>query len=326
MTQSLFLTNRDRNVAQFVLSILLLRSGQLEVLKISICGIILSNLLLMMGVGIFAGGYGRSEIHMNVSLAHTYSSLLLLILATFLIPTAYIMTTISSPAEPLSISRSVAITTLIFYTFVLLYALKTHRRIFTEDSVRSPLRKRVLTLPEKLGFLAGIDVRVLAADPEAAQDTTPQFSLPTSLVMLAILTTLVTFHTEFVSATLSAFMAAAGVSPHITGIVILPVLGNDIITVTAAAKDQMNISAAYTLGKCAQVGLAIFPLCVTIGWILDIPLTWDFDRMLVALLSMTLLLVHSVISKAKLHWLDYPIRRIGWVAPTKRIIGSMAFY
>src|SRR5690348_5600920 len=71
------MANMLRNVAQLILSILLLLSGKTEVLKTSIVGSLASNLLLMFGLGILAGTYKRSYVNFNQVIGSTFGSILL---------------------------------------------------------------------------------------------------------------------------------------------------------------------------------------------------------------------------------------------------------
>lgn len=85
---SLFNADDSSNVPQLVVSIFLLRSNQVAVLKTSLIGSILSNMLFMAGLAFFVGGWHRHEQYYNARIMHMLSSLLLLIITALMIPTA----------------------------------------------------------------------------------------------------------------------------------------------------------------------------------------------------------------------------------------------
>jgi Ca2+:H+ antiporter len=308
--------SRDRNAAQLILSILLLKSGQTDVLKISIIGSILSNLLLMMGLGVLAGTYNRSQLYFNIVQGQTQGSMLLMIAGSLLIAAVFVNT---YPAVDISVCYALAIILLVFYASVLLFVFKSHRLSLSEESPRVEVRRnRNTAIPSakiRLMFVqSGLAIMGSGAPlaAETAHNTTndkteengekPQLSPLMTIAALAVMTALVTFHTEFVSSGISNFMGAANVSPTFTGIVLLPFLSNDAITITAAAKGQLDVSFAYTFGKCAQIGLAIFPFCVVLGWIIGVPLIWDFGLSDVALLCTAVLIVHRIVASSRVVW------------------------
>jgi len=265
----------------------------------------------MLGLGIMAGTYNREVMHFSIFQSQTQGSMLLMVLGSLLIEAVFVKV---YPSADVAICYSLAIILLVFYGSVLLFVFKSHTAYLSEVSPRVPTRNsagrvpraKVMLARSALVMFAGAgpvaEPSVYDVDDGEEDDEIPQLSPLLTLAALVIMTTLVTFHTEFVSSVISDFMTMANVSPAFTGIVLLPFLSNDTITITAAAKDQIDISIAYTFGKCAQIGLAIFPFCVILGWIIGVELIWDFNLSEVALLCTTALLAQRIVSSGVVLW------------------------
>jgi Ca2+:H+ antiporter len=273
----------------------------------------------MLGLGIIAGGYNRVRMYFNTSFGQVSSSLLCIVIGSIVIPSAFSLTQGKDTFVP-SVSHALAIVLLFVYVCVLVFTLKTHRLVLSEESIRVPVRGQRLLPGQTLRSMANVGGlmtasvlgqagarRILDTDADGdLEDLTPQLGPGVTAAVLAVATALVTFHTEFVSSTVSGFLEGAGVSPTFTGIVLLPILGNDLITITAGYKDQMDISTAYTLGKCAQIALFIYPFCVLLGWIIRVELLWDFSLLEVSMLCTSIFLVNMVVGSGRVHWYVSP--------------------
>lgn len=129
------------NAVQLITSILLLKSRQLDILRASLLGSILTNLLMMTGLGFLLGGFRRIEQYFSAAVAQTISMLLLLAVVSLIIPTASHIMTDTTPGGILAQSRGTSVVILISYGLWLLFQLKTNRSMFREPAKPSLKRK-----------------------------------------------------------------------------------------------------------------------------------------------------------------------------------------
>ena len=126
------------NTVQLISSILLLKSRQLEVLQASLLGSMLSNLLLITGLGFFFGGRNRLEQYFNASVAQIISMLLLLAVISLVIPTASHSLTRAESNDLLAQSRGTSIIILFSYGLWLLFQFKTNTKMLLEPQKSAP--------------------------------------------------------------------------------------------------------------------------------------------------------------------------------------------
>ena len=305
---------------QLISSILLLKSQQLEVLQASLLGSILSNLLLMTGLGFFCGGCNRQEQYFNAAVAQTISMLLLLALISLVIPTASHLLTNANAKDILIQSRGTSIVILISYGLWLLFQLKTNVKIFDEPQapalkakvrLREPLEGAAKTKLAEIGgalTVWGIEAEKVSGsrdnDGSSSSHTllTPKLALPVAILTMAISSTLIAFNAQFATDSIQNLLTVAGLSPTFVGAILLPVISCDPTSIMNARKDQMNVSIALTLERCMQTSLMVVPLVILLAWTMDIPLTLQFDSFLVISLFVSINIVTYVVQEGKSNW------------------------
>lgn len=210
------------NAVQFITSIFLLRSRQYLVLQTSLIGAILSNSLLMQGLGYICGGYNRMEQFFNVKRARLIGSLLLIAVTSLVVPTVTAILVEMTQANVVKLSRAAAVILLVIYILYLLFQLKTHAQYFNEPSKKGiAMKKRKRFEPSRAlasvggasAATAGFRDRDLKPydgthdrpsyndkelDPdEDDEPEEPQLSTLVAMASLIINTTLLAFNTRF---------------------------------------------------------------------------------------------------------------------------------
>ena len=148
------------NAPELIIGIFALKNGLINVVKASLTGSIIGNLLLTLGVAMFAGGLRYPNQRFNVAAARLSMSLMFLAVSGLMIPALFHFT---SPAAYREISLQIAAILLIVYVLSLVYTLFTHRKIF---ETRQPAELEVVKTHSwkvALGYLAAATV-VLARD------------------------------------------------------------------------------------------------------------------------------------------------------------------
>lgn len=316
------------NAVELIVGIIALVQDQVLVVKTSLIGSMLSNLLLVMGMCFFFGGLNRVEQKFNVVVAQTASSLLALAIGSLIIPTAFAEKSTndgsngSSVAERESnlapLSRGTAVILLVVYACYLFFQLKTHIDIYNAPSEKTEKRK---TGKKDKGdasrgianiggaFAAstqGEQVKPNLAEQEEDEAETPQLHIYVAFATLAISTVLVALCAEFMVDSIDA--VSEHISKTFVGLILLPIVGNaaeHATAVTVAVKDKMDLAIGVAVGSSMQIALLVLPLMVILGWITGHnDMTLFFDTFQIAVLFISILLVNYLIMDGKSHWLE----------------------
>jgi Ca2+:H+ antiporter len=328
-------------------SIIALVKGQVVIVKTSLIGSILSNLLLVMGMSFFFGGFRRIEQFFNQTLATTAASMLALAIAGVIIPTAFDKFTATTNVPIAELSRGTAIILLVVYGCYLYFQLKTHSAMYAEESQKVPIKSRKQSI-QNVGGADGSAVVGAASHVEGGTDTTlrdqqepvadkqepdgQKLHLAVAVFTLAASTALVSICAEFMVDSISSITSGDnGISIVFVGLILLPIIGNaseHISAVTVACKDKMDLSIGIALGSSMQIALLIIPFIVILGWILgNDDMNLSFDGFQIVVLFVSVLLVNYLISDGKSNWLEgvllqslYLIIAVTYVAPIPPIL------
>jgi Ca2+:H+ antiporter len=294
--------------------VLLLKTRQIGILKASLLGGILQNLLIMTGLAFLIGGIGRQQQYFNKTVAQTMSMFLLLAVLSLLVPTLSSLLGDVSPQEILTQSRGTAIIIMLSYLLWLVFQLWTNQEVFTEPSQKVPRLpfgtvqsgqavRALATMGAGTGAATGgyVNSEVLVYEEE--EDETESLSPGFAVVIVCIFTTLLAFNTQFATDSLQSLTTRHGLTETFVGVVILPVLSNDIVVLKVASQDKMDKALKLTLERAIQMALMVVPLVVLIAWGLrfdDVGL--DFDRFSVASLFASVIIVSYVVQEGKSNW------------------------
>ncbi|KAI9822956.1 MAG: hypothetical protein M1826_000338 [Phylliscum demangeonii] len=279
----------------------------------------------------------RPKQHFNMVVAQTASSLLTLSVGSLVIPTAFRAWSSAGDVGIAPLSRGTAIILLVVYGCYLFFQLHSHADEFNKTSKKVEKRKK-----EKGSALKGM-VQVGATmacsvhghdlgvkwdqkhDDDDDHDGEPRLSVLTSVLVLAISTTLVALCAEYLVSSIGAITQSGHVSKTFIGLILLPIVGNaaeHATAVTVAMKDKMDLAIGVAVGSSMQIALLVLPLLVTLGWILhNDQMTLYFDGFQVAVLFITVLLINYIVQDGESHWLEGVLLMAAYV-----IIALAAWY
>ncbi|KAL6228941.1 hypothetical protein BDW75DRAFT_235565 [Aspergillus navahoensis] len=251
----------------------------------------------MLGLGFIAGGIKYSEQTYNLTVAKEIGGLNILAILSMVIPTASRLLSGSPLSGIVHQSRGTAFTLIFTYACLLYFQFRSHKYIFMDVSEQP-------VLPE-------VEARCQTpsqAPGEAEQEET-QYAKPphyaTALISLVTATALVGFHTSFATDNLSTLMSEAHLSRSFVGVVILPLLSNDLGPIKAAWRGQMDECITSTIGKCVQTSLVIVPSIIFIAWGMGIDdMTLNFGGFEVATLFASSLYVNFLINDGKSNYFE----------------------
>ncbi|KAH7398338.1 Sodium/calcium exchanger protein-domain-containing protein [Pyrenochaeta sp. MPI-SDFR-AT-0127] len=320
------------NAVELIVSVQALIKDEITIVKTSLIGSMLSNLLLVLGMSFFLGGINRLEQFFNVTVAQTAASLLALCIASLIIPTVFHNMIAEDDivegdaVKNQELSRGTAVILLVVYACYLGFQLKTHATMYNAPSQKTPKRKsrKVEEGAANRGVAAigagtaaasggGVNAKTLFKNPDEDEEEEEEFETPSlsvigALITLAISTTLVAFCSEFMVSSIDGLTETGGVSTTFVGLILLPIVGNaaeHATAVTVAIKDKMDLSIGVAVGSSMQIALLVFPLIVILGWILGKDcMTLYFDTFQIATLFVSVLLVNYLIQDGKSHWLE----------------------
>jgi Ca2+:H+ antiporter len=237
------------NAAELIITITAIRAGLLELVKASITGSILGNLLLVMGSAFIVGGIRHGRQTFNRQNASRNAILLILAVLAMLIPSLFshsIGPDTSPKVEALSLG--VAVVMIILYVLGLLDAAVTGDTPVTHE----PVPKSVL----------------------------PHWSIATSIFILALATAGIVWLSEALVGVIETVVTSLGVSEFFLGIILIPIIGNaaeHLVAVQFAGQNKMALSVEISVSSSLQIALFVGPLLVFLSLLLGHPLTLVFN-------------------------------------------------
>jgi Ca2+:H+ antiporter len=230
------------NAAELIITVTAVRAGLLELVKASITGSIIGNLLLVLGFAMVAGGIRNGTQTFNKTNASRNAILLVLAIIAFIIPSIFSQSIRanggSGSVEALSIG--VAIVMIVLYALGLLAAAR---------ATESPIS-------------------------HAAEDV-PARSLKESVILLVISTLGVVWLSEVLVGAAEGVISGLGVSEFFLGIILVPLIGNvaeHLVSVQMAVKNKMDLSTEIAVSSSLQIALFVAPLLVFVSLLLGHPL------------------------------------------------------
>ncbi|MEB3270352.1 MAG: calcium/proton exchanger [Synechococcus sp.] len=281
-TLGTLLTALFGNASELIIAVSALRAGLVEIVKASITGTVLANLLLALGLSFLLGGIGRSEQTFTPASVRVNGSLMTLAVLAILIPSlSHLGLAGEGPpalSSELAFSRFVAWLLLLVYGLTLVFSLGTHRRL-----------RQVAV--EEVGGSSG---------PE-----TPPV-LPWLLVLLAA-TAGLAWESETFVGVLEPVTEGLGLSSLFTGVVLLPLLGGVAEFVTAvsmARRDKIELAVELSMGSTLLVALLVVPLLVLVSPLLGHPLTLSFRLYELVAVIMAVVVSNLVSLDGRSNWLE----------------------
>ncbi|ODH49805.1 calcium/proton exchanger [Paracoccidioides brasiliensis] len=302
------------NAVELIVSLLALFKREIVIVQTSLIGSMLSNLLLVLGMAFFLGGFNRIEQNFNVTVAHTASSLLALAVGSLIIPTAFHAWSSAGETGIAPLSRGTSVILLVVYGAYLFFQLKSHTEMYNKPSEKVEKRRmRVETGDASKNIAqigAGISASMGGGNAQhvsiavSEENEEPQLTVWVALFTLAASTALVALCAEAMVGSIDSITSRGHISETFVGLILIPIVGNaaeHATAITVAIKDKMDLSIGVAVGSSMQIALLVLPLIVVIGWIAGIDeMTLYFDGFQIAILFVTVLLVrlsfsHSVI-------------------------------
>ncbi len=268
------------NAAELIITIVAINAGLLDLVKASITGSIIGNLLLVMGASLLLGGLknGTQKFHR----AHVGNNATMLVLAVVALAIPSLLNhTLEGEILPIatleSISLGVAVVMIVLYALGLYFAFR------------------------------GVQGGTALAHAGGAPSEAPSWSVRTSLIMLAIATIATVWLSEVLVGEVEAVTAQFGLSEFFIGIILVPIIGNvaeHLVAVQVALKDKMDLSLEIALGSSLQIALFVAPVLVFVALLFGRQLTLVFNQFELVALGASVLITALVSSDGETNWLE----------------------
>ncbi|KAI7896638.1 calcium/proton exchanger [Mucor mucedo] len=295
------------NAVELIISIISLTQNLVIVVQASMLGSILSNLLLVLGMCFWGGGYYHKAQHFNKTVAQTSASLLFISVASLLIPASFYGSIRSANSESdadlqsgiLAISRATSIILLVLYFSYLFFQLKTHNHLFSPTSTSA----NIIPPPQN-------QERVLEEgheDEEEEEEEEPQLPAWMAVTLLVVVTAVVGVCAEFLVSAIEEVTKIWNISETFVGLILIPIVGNaaeHLTAVTCAMKNKMDLALGVAVGSSMQIALLVTPLMVIIGWGMDVEMSLYFNIYETAILFIAVIMVNYLIMDGESNWLE----------------------
>lgn len=300
------------NATELIIAIFALRAGLVNVVKSSITGSIIGNLLLVMGLSMLLGGLKFKEQSFQPTIARLNASSMNLAVIAILLPTAVDFTS-SGIDQPIlqKLSIAVAVVLMLVYGLTLLFSMKTHAYLYDVGVAEEECDPEVLSklaqgsLAASDGHSAELDKVSNAHNNGHGEMHKP--NLPLWIGVLLAATLVVAVESEFLVGTLEVASKQLGLSELFTGVIILPVIGNaaeHATAVTVALKNKMDLSLNVAVGSSMQIALFVAPLLVIVGALMGQPMDLDFNNFELLSVAVAVLVANSISGDGKSNWLE----------------------
>ncbi len=272
------------NATELIIALVALNAGLVDVVKASLTGSIIGNLLLVMGLSMLLGGLRYKEQEFQPIVARVNASSMNLAVIALLLPTAVNYTSTGIDAITIQqLSIAVAFVLIVVYALTLLFSMKTH------------------------AYLYDAGVAELTGNDEPLEVETEKINLPLWVGVLLVCTVFVAIESEFLVGTLEEATSKLGLTSLFTGVILLPIVGNaaeHATAVTVAMKNKMDLSLSVAVGSSLQIALFVAPVLVIVGWLSDKPMDLDFNPFEVVAVAVAVLITNSISSDGKSNWLE----------------------
>jgi Ca2+:H+ antiporter len=275
------------NAAELIIAVFALQAGLYGIVKASITGSIIGNLLLVLGASMVAGGLKYKTQSFNAIGAGMNSTLMLLSTAGLVVPALfyYMLTAHEMPADQitqidLDVSLDVSIVLFVTYVLSLVFSLQTHKHLYDTTDYETP---------------GGAEFEEV-------------WSIKKSSIVLAVSTAFVAIMSEYLVHSIEEATSSWGMTEVFVGVIIVAIVGNAAehsAAIMMAMKDKMDIAVTIAVGSSSQVALLLAPVLVFLSYFVGPqPMDLVFSPLEVLAVILSAVLVNFVALDGKSHWME----------------------
>ncbi len=262
------------NLTELIVGVFLVAAGDFEVVKASLIGSIIGNLLLVLGVSLFLGGLGRDEQAFSARAAGVHTASLVLAVAGLGVPALLVAASPTvSAGEREIVSAGVAATLIVLYAAALVFMQFTNAHLFRT--------------------------------PQSSEQA--DWSRPRAAGVLAAAALLVGLESELLVSALNPALQTVKISPIFVGLILIPVVGNAAEHASAvffAVRNKLDVTLEIAVGSSTQVALFIAPAIVFISLLIGHPMDFVFTGFEIAAVFIATVLIAVISRDGHSNWLE----------------------
>jgi Ca2+:H+ antiporter len=269
------------NAAELIIALAALRAGLNDVVKASLAGSIVGNILLVLGASMLAGGLRRHEQRFNAAAAGSQATMLTLAASALVLPAAYRGLVGEAAVTGLvTLSIAISLVLLVIYGLFLLFSLRTHAVLFQGTA---------------------------APHDDGATSQAPVWTVRRAAATLAVATALIAWMSEVLVGAIEPMAHESGVSRIFVSVFVVAILGNaaeHATAVTAALRNRMDLSLSIAIGSSIQVALFVAPVLVLASLVIGpAPMDLVFPTGLVLIVLLSVMITAQVAADGRSDWL-----------------------
>ena len=270
------------NATELIIAFIALQAGKTEVVKASITGSMIGNMLLVLGLALFLGGIKYQKQVFNKEMAGSLASMLVIVMIAFMIPALFDFTErangvpiIQENITNAHFSLAASVVLIVLYICNMVFSLVTHKDLLS------------------------------SSDDEHDEDG--MWPMRRSIATLIICTLMVAWLSEVLVGSLEGFSKGLGLSEVFAGLIIIPIIGNaaEHSASVFAVKNKLDLSIQITLGATIQIALLVAPILVIVSFLIGKPMDLVIHRPLeLAGLLGAALITANVAHDGESNWLE----------------------
>ncbi|TYP72683.1 calcium/proton exchanger [Paenibacillus methanolicus] len=273
-----FLNATFGNAAELIIAIFLVRAGEFEMVKASITGSIIGNLLLVLGLSVLLGGLKYKEQTFNVQLAGHNSSLMILAVIALFIPAIFVSAEHFTIDQDRTLSISIAAILIIAYILWLIFSMITHKSILADEEVTTP-----------------------------DHGEEPAWSKTMSIVFLVVATAMTALVSEWLVHTLDSFSERFSLSAIFVGAFLIAIVGNAAehsAAILLAMKNKIGAAVEIAVGSSLQIALFVAPVLVFVSMLFGETMDLVFTTIELAAIGVAVFIATSISRDGRTNWYE----------------------
>jgi Ca2+:H+ antiporter len=275
------------NIAELIIAFFALQAGLIDVVKASITGSIIGNLLLVLGVSVLVGGLKNGEQRFSARIAGSNAALLVLAAIGLFVPAIFAVSSGGPRGDSNIVEESVLVAVLLMVGYGL-----------------------------SLVFQFRHPAETLGGHEASAGHAGPAWSGRTAIAVLLAAAALLAVLSEILVGAIEPFIARFGLSEFFVGVVLIPTIGNlaeHLVAVQLAFKNKMEFAMAVCYGSSLQVALFVGPVLVLLGLVVGQPMDLVFAPLEVAAVGAAVGISALIALDGESNWLEGALLTIVYV-------------
>jgi Ca2+:H+ antiporter len=287
------------NAAELIIALFALSRGLTGVVKASITGSIIGNVLLVLGLSFLSGGIKYRKQEFNRVAAGVSTTALTLAAIALIIPTVFHQAAAAvpvaqggwTPAKEQGLSLAIAVVLFLTYVLTLVFSLVTHRELFGADESKD------------VACEAGAELTRM----ETEEGAPASWSVGKSVGVLLGATAFVALISEFLVGAIESARQSLGLTEVFVGVIVVAIIGNAAehsSAVLMALRNKLDISIGIAVGSSLQVALFVAPVLVFASYLFGRPMNFEFTIPEVVAVVASVIIVEQISSDGESNWLE----------------------